>query len=123
MPSQKTRLYVNRFKSERFRHNEATSARRIGARHRYRQARHDRARNRRATRRTLEAVRRPALCRREFDVAESEVQKALDLAPRSPEAAHAHGASLRGARPATRGLSRLQDSASGTTTATAPPCA
>ena len=85
MLSQKTGLYVNRFRSKRFRHSEATAARRIGAGHRKHVAAHDRATTDEPLDALLKLARR-ALCRREFTVAESQLQKALDLAPCSPEA-------------------------------------
>ena len=85
MSSQKTGSCLNRFRSEWFRYNEATSARRISAGHRSDGAAHDRA----TTDEPLDALlklSRRALCRREFAVAESQLQKALDLAPGSAEA-------------------------------------
>ncbi|MGO9596713.1 MAG: hypothetical protein ACLP7Q_01680 [Isosphaeraceae bacterium] len=85
MPSQKTGLYVNHFRSEWFKHNEATSAWRIGAGHRSNGAIHDRATTDEPLDALLKLARR-ALCWREFAVAESQLPKALDLAPGSAEA-------------------------------------
>jgi len=85
MLSQETGLYVNRLGSEWFTHNEATSARRVGAGHRNHEAALDRA----TTGEPLDALLKPArraLGRREFAVAEYLLRKALDLAPGSPEA-------------------------------------
>jgi tetratricopeptide (TPR) repeat protein len=85
MLSRETGLYVNRLRSEWFTHNEATSARRIGAGYQDHEAALDRA----TTGESLDALLKPArraLWRREFGVAESLLRKALDLAPGSPEA-------------------------------------
>jgi hypothetical protein len=78
-------LYVNGFRSKRFTHKETTSARRVGAGHRNEEAALDRTTTDKPLDALLKSARR-ALCRREFAVAESQLQKALDLAPGSPEA-------------------------------------
>ncbi len=85
MLSQKTGLYVNRLRSEWFTHNEATSARCVGAEHRNHEAALDRATTDGPLDALLKSAQR-ALGGREFATAESLLREALDLAPGSPEA-------------------------------------
>jgi tetratricopeptide (TPR) repeat protein len=85
MLTQKTGLHVNGFRSKQLTHNAATSAPLARAEPRNSEAALDRATTDKPLDALLKAARR-ALSQREFAVAQSQLQKALDLAPGSPEA-------------------------------------
>ncbi|MBV8488400.1 MAG: hypothetical protein JO161_08980 [Planctomycetaceae bacterium] len=76
---------MSRSRTVRFPHNKATTAGRVHAGHRHQEPALDRATTNDRLDALLRQTRR-ALCQREFAVAESQLQEALDLAPGSPEA-------------------------------------